>query len=172
MNNKLTGGILAGALALVCINEGIKYTAYQDSGGVWTICNGITKGVSQGDTATPAECEGRLMQALLTHAKPIERIPHKLPDHTVVAWADFCFNVGVHACQTSTGYKLLKQGRIKESCAQILRWRFTSLPSGHRVDCFDDRWAQTCGGIKTRRTMEHRLCLGKMTIDEAIKGLG
>jgi lysozyme len=167
MNNKLAGGVLLSALALVGVNEGLKLKAYQDSGGVWTICNGITKGVSQGDTATPAECEDKLMQELLEHAKPIERIAYPLPKPVIVAWADFCYNVGVGACQGSTGYKLLKQGRIEEACHQILRWRFVA-----GRDCFLDENARFCGGVKTRRILENRLCLGKMTIDEAIKGLG
>lgn len=166
MNNKLVGGLLASALVLTGLNEGLKYTAYQDSGGVWTICNGITWGVSQGGTATPAECEGRLMQELLIHAKPLEKIPYALPPQVIVAWADFCYNIGVGACTTSTGFRMLKQGRITEACNQILRWRFVD-----GRDCFLDENARFCGGIKTRRVMENRLCLGKITIDEAIKGL-
>ena len=166
MNNKLVGGVLVAALAVVGVNEGIKYTAYQDSGGVWTICNGSTQGVKPGDTATPAECESLLVRELIAHAKPIERIPHKLPDHVVVAWADFCYNIGVPKCQGSTGYKLLRQGRTREACEQILRWRFVA-----GRDCFLDENRSFCGGIKNRRQLEYKLCTGQVTIDEVIGGL-
>jgi len=162
-NNKLAGGLLVAALALVGVNEGIKYTAYQDSGGVWTICNGSTKGVKPGDTATPAECESLLMRELIEHAKPIERIPHPLPDHVIVAWADFCYNIGVPKCQGSTGYKLLQQGRTREACEQILRWRFVA-----GRDCFLDENRSFCGGIKNRRQLEYKLCTGQITVDEAV----
>lgn len=166
MNNKLVGSTLLAAVALVAGFEGTKYVAYQDPVGIWTICNGATKGVKQGDTATPKECQDRLIVELLEHAKPLERIPHKLPDHVIVAWADFCYNVGVGACSNSTGYKMLERGDINGACAQLLRWRYTA-----GVDCFLDTNAKVCGGIKKRRQLEYKLCAGQITIAEAVEGL-
>ncbi len=40
------------AAALIQVFEGCRLTAYQDSGGVWTIGFGHTAGVKQGDTIT------------------------------------------------------------------------------------------------------------------------
>lgn len=167
MNNKLKGVALLAALAITGAFEGTRYVAYKDPVGIWTICNGATKGVKQGDTATPEECKDRLMVELLDHAKPLERIPHQLPDHVTVAWADFSYNLGVGTLQRSTGYKLLQQGRWAESCANILAYRFITV-NGVRVDCFDDANARTCGGIKKRRTTEYQLCVGDISIDEAV----
>jgi len=161
--NKLVGGTLAAALVLVAGFEGTRYVAYQDSGGIWTICTGATKGVQPGDTATPEECRDRLIVELMEHAKPLERIPHQLPDNVIVAWADFCYNVGVGACQNSTGYRMLWNGQTRAACEQLLRWRFVA-----GRDCFDDANAQVCGGIKKRRTIEYQLCVGEISIDEAV----
>lgn len=167
--NKLVGGALAAALALVGLFEGTRYVAYQDSGGVWTICTGATKGVQPGDTATPEECRDRLIVELMEHAKPLERIPHQLPDNVIVAWADFCYNVGVGNCQNSTGYKMLRNGQIYQACQQLLLWRYTRDMTDRRLDCFDDANARTCGGIKKRRITEYQLCVGDISIDEAVR---
>lgn len=40
------------AAALIASWEGLRLTAYQDSGGVWTIGFGHTAGVKEGDTCT------------------------------------------------------------------------------------------------------------------------
>lgn len=169
-NNKLAGGLLVAALALVGANEGIKYAAYQDSVGKWTICNGLTAGVKEGDTATPEYCKDQLVVELLRHSEPLQRVPHHLPDHVILAWADFCFNVGVGACSGSTGYRMLMQGRIAASCPQLLSWRYVTIDKV-KVDCFADKNRHICGGIKNRRQLEYKLCAGQITISEAIEGL-
>lgn len=170
MNNRLVGGALLAALAIVGAHEGIKYTAYQDTGGNWTICNGATKGVERGDVASPEQCRDRLIVELLEHAKPLERVPHPLPDNVILSWADFCYNVGVGACAGSTGYRRLMHGQVAESCPQILRWRFVTTDKG-RVDCFADENHNICGGIKKRRKLEYKLCAGEITIGEALATL-
>lgn len=167
MNNKLKGAALIAALTITAAFEGTKYVSYQDSGGIWTICTGATKDVKKGDTATPEECKSRLMIELLEHAKPLERIPHQLPDNVIVAWADFSYNLGVGTLQKSSGYKLLQQGRIVESCKNILAYKYIRV--GEKlVDCFDDKNARICGGIKKRRITEYKLCVGKISIDELV----
>lgn len=166
MNNKLKGAALIAALTITAAFEGTRYVAYQDSGGIWTICTGATKGVNKGDTATPEECKSRLMIELLEHAKPLERIPHQLPDNVIVAWADFSYNLGVGTLKKSTGYNLLQQGRIAESCENILAYKYVRV--GERlVDCFSDENARTCGGIKKRRITEYKLCVGEISINNA-----
>lgn len=170
MNNKLKGAALIAALTITAAFEGTRYVAYQDSGGIWTICTGATKGIKKGDTATPEECQSRLMVELLEHAKPLERIPHQLPDNVIVAWADFSYNLGVGTLQKSSGYKLLQQGRIVESCKNILAYKCIRV--GEKlVDCFDDKNARICGGIKKRRITEYKLCVGEVTIGELLASI-
>jgi lysozyme len=170
MNNKLKGAALIAALTITAAFEGTRYAAYQDSGGKWSICTGATKGVNKGDTATPEECKSRLMIELLEHAKPLELIPHQLPDHVIVAWADFSYNLGVGTLQKSSGYKLLQQGRIAESCENILAYKYVRVGE-QLVNCFADENAKICGGIKKRRITEYKLCVGEIKIFDAIKTL-
>jgi lysozyme len=167
MNNKLKCAALIAALTITAAFEGTRYIAYQDIGGIWTICTGATKGVKKGDMATPEECKSRLMVELLEHAKPLERIQHQLPDNVIVAWADFSYNLGVVALQKSSGYKLLQQGKIAESCENILDYKYVRV--GERlVDCFADENAKICGGIKKRRITEYKLCVGEISIDDVV----
>ena len=49
--------------------EGRRYVAYQDVGGVWTICDGIIKGVKKGDKATDAQCDAMLLEDILAHER-------------------------------------------------------------------------------------------------------
>lgn len=153
MNNKLVGGTLLAAVALVAGFEGLRTEPYLDVGGVWTDCYGRTKGVKPGTTATVAECDTALMKELVEHAKPLERIPYPLPDNVIIAWADFCYNVGVNACRNSTGYKMLERGEIHAACEQLLRWRYAA-----GRDC--SIRSNGCYGVWQRRQVEYRLCVG------------
>jgi len=153
MRNKLIGGTLIAALALTAAHEGLKTEPYLDVGGVWTDCYGRTKGVKPGTIATVEECDTALMRELIEHAKPLERLPYQLPDNVIIAWADFCYNVGVGACSTSTGYKMLASGNIRGACDQLLRWKYVD-----KRDC--SVRSNGCYGIWERRRVEHRLCVG------------
>jgi lysozyme len=153
MNKKLTGGILAAALALIAANEGLKTEPYRDIGGVLTDCYGRTKGVEIGVELTKEQCDEELMIDIIAHAKPIEALDMKLPDGVIIAWADFCYNVGVGACQSSTGYKMLKRGDITGACDQLLRWKYAA-----GLDC--SVRSNNCYGVWKRRLEEHRLCTG------------
>ena len=151
MKKKLTGGILLAALAFVAGNEGFKSEPYRDSGGVLTDCYGRTKGVEIGVELTREQCDAELLRELIEHSKPIEALNADLPRGVIIAWADFCYNVGVHACQTSTGYKMLRDGDINGACKQLLRWKYVN-----GRDC--SIRSNNCYGIWTRRHEEYRLC--------------
>jgi len=55
--------LIAGVMATQ--QEGTRYVAYQDVGGTWTICEGDTHNVKQGDTATREQCDDRLRKNLI-----------------------------------------------------------------------------------------------------------
>ncbi|MDA1840305.1 hypothetical protein PDJ96_26875, partial [Bacillus cereus group sp. BY17LC] len=65
------GALIAAAVTLALPGtrtaEGSVYHAYPDSSSVWTICNGHTRGVRPGMTATKAQCDAWL-KADLTEA--------------------------------------------------------------------------------------------------------
>jgi lysozyme len=70
----LVGTALAGAmLSDQKQDEGERRVAYQDVGGVWTICRGTTKGVHAGMTATALECEAMSAADLIVAVKGVER---------------------------------------------------------------------------------------------------
>tara|TARA_R110000782_G_scaffold88469_1_gene170678 strand:+ start:329 stop:790 length:462 start_codon:yes stop_codon:yes gene_type:complete len=152
MKKKLIGGTLLAALAFVAGNEGFQSEPYRDSGGVLTDCYGRTKGVEIGVELTREQCDAELLRELIEHSKPIEKLNVNLSRGTIIAWADFCYNVGVHACQTSTGYRLLKEGKTVEACEQLLRWKYVN-----GKDC--SIRSNNCYGIWVRRHEEYNLCL-------------
>jgi lysozyme len=155
--NKLIGGVLVGAVALTAGYEGLKTTAYHDTGGIWTICHGSTLGVKQGDVVSIEDCRAKLTVELAKHNKPLERLPRQLPANVHIAWLDFCYNVGVGACGSSTGYTLLERGDYGGACRQLLRWKYTQV-NGELRDC--SVAGSGCAGIWARRQGEYRLCVG------------
>ena len=82
------------AAALISVFEGpMKLTAFQDSGGVWTIGKGHTKGVTAGMTCTEeqaikwlSEDQAGLFEMVLTMA-PLAQ----------AGYVSFGYNCGMHA---------------------------------------------------------------------------
>jgi GH24 family phage-related lysozyme (muramidase) len=61
------------ATATISHWEGRELRAYRDIVGVWTICDGETKGVRPGQTATPAECDSMLARNLIVYEAGLDR---------------------------------------------------------------------------------------------------
>mgnify|MGYP000096088261 CR=1 FL=1 len=162
--NKIAGYLLVAAVALIAGFEGVKQTAYQDIGGVWTICFGETKGVSEGDTATFDQCLDMLSGSIKLHNSPLESLP-ELPPNVHLAALDFCYNVGIGNCSTSTLFKYLKRGDYYGAADQLLRWKYAA-----KVDCSDPD--SECHGVWRRRLIERELMRGDITIEQAIKQIG
>ena len=136
-------------------------TAYRDQGGVPTICNGITgPDIKMGMTVTKGWCDNHFAAELEKHSKPLDRVPYQMSNATRVAWADFCFNVGIGACAGSSAFKMLASGKDRESCDGFLAWRWTRV-DGVKRDC--SLAASKCGGIWTRRNAERDFCQGQIS---------
>jgi len=164
--NVLAGSTIIGTLfALVAGFEGYKTTAYQDTGKVWTICYGETKGVKRGDTATKQQCDNMLIQSLLAHNKPFESLPYELPDNVHLATLDWTYNVGTGNATSSTLWKYLRVGQWEKACNELPKWRFVA-----KQDC--SIRSNNCWGVYQRRLMEQKICLGQITGDEAVRSLG
>ena len=163
--NKLAGSLLAAAMALAAGFEGVKYVAYQDVGGVWTLCNGETLGVKRGDTATPEQCDNMLIAGLLRHNAPFEKLPRQLPANVHLAALDFCYNVGTGNCTRSTLWRHLETGRYDEACQQFTRWRYAA-----GRDCSQP--GSQCRGVWERRKLERDICTGAVSIEQAAARLG
>ncbi|OOE43424.1 lysozyme [Salinivibrio kushneri] len=167
--NKLTKALLVGAVALTGGFEGYRQVAYQDSGGVWTACYGETLGIEQGDYFTKAECDEMFGQSLQKHNTPLEDIPQQLPANVHLASLDMAYNIGTGAFQRSTLYQYLRAGQYPQACMEMPRWRYVTI-DGKPRDCRIAKW--DCRGIVTRREIVSQLCLGQLSINDALARLG
>ncbi|HEC0486911.1 TPA: lysozyme [Pseudomonas aeruginosa] len=144
--------IIAGLMILTPEMEGTKFEAYPDSGGVWTICTGHTKGVRPGDRATPEQCAAYLQGDL---GGAVDFVMRAVPKATIwqkIALADFVYNVGATAFARSTLYRLTVAGDYVAAAAQFMRWRFVAGRDCGLVQ-------SNCAGIIFRRALQRDLFL-------------
>ena len=164
--NVLAGSTILGSLiVLVAGFEGYNVDAYRDTGGIWTICYGETKGVKRGDTATKQQCDNMLIKSLLAHNKPFESLPRELPDNVHLATLDWAYNVGTGNATSSTLWKYLRRGEWEKACNELPKWRFVA-----KRDC--SIRSNNCWGVYQRRLTEQKICLDEVTGNEAARALG
>jgi lysozyme len=104
-------------------SEGFSLKAYLDSSGVPTIGWGHTDGVRMGDICTISQANEWLMndvQVIVDRINADITVP--LTQGQFDALVDFGFNLGDHALQTSTLWKLLNSGDYAGAAAQFPRW--------------------------------------------------
>lgn len=117
------GVVAMTAVVLVQPWEGRELEAYRDIVGVWTICDGETKGVRPGMKATPEQCDAMLMRRLeADFHKPLTVcIPGF--DGKPISWQaatlSAAYNVGVGAICKSTAARLAREGKMRESCEAL-----------------------------------------------------
>ncbi|MEX9951578.1 lysozyme [Providencia sp. PROV130] len=110
--------------------EGNFTTAYQDAGGIWTVCQGVTR--IDGRPVKPRE---KLTEAQCARLNAIERdkaiawvkkhVPVSLTPPQIAGIASFCpYNIGAGKCFSSTFYRKLQAGDIERACKEIPRWVF------------------------------------------------
>lgn len=162
----------AAAVAVVPIvqkHEGVRYKAYADpasaravesrkpaaqrkpgwqqlSGAPWTLCYGHTKGVREGDTATPEQCVRWAAEDARSHGLDIARCVHvEVPHESAVAFTSFAFNVGAkNFCGASLTRKL-NAGDLAGACNGLSAWTYAQ--------------GQQLPGLVRRRAEERALCL-------------
>lgn len=152
--------------------EGLKYKAYRDGGGIWTICSGHTKGVFEGMIADDQQCKNWYADDVNEAQSIFEKyvIRTDTPNNTKAASISFIFNTGTGNFRNSTLLKKLKVGDRSAACAQFIRWKFQDAPIGGlndmadgvkngKADCFLAVNKKFCGGLKDRRLKETALCL-------------
>jgi len=140
--------LAAAAVALVGGFEGLRLRAYDDGGGVATICYGSTRGVRLGMTETRAGCDARLRADLAEHEAGMRaclRRPDDLADDTYLAVLSFTYNVGAGAACGSTLFKYLNAGDVRAACDQLPRWVRDN--------------GKVIPGLVNRRKSERDLCL-------------
>lgn len=82
--------VAALAAALIASWEGLRLTAYQDSGGVWTIGFGHTAGVKEGETINQSQAA----MLLFADAAPLFSLVAQEPMVAAAAYVSFGYNCG------------------------------------------------------------------------------
>lgn len=121
------GALLAAGIAFYSSWEGRRYVAYPDVGGVWTICDGITKGVKKGMRATDAECDAMLVKEIVAHEERMLACAPELlaaPDKTYIAINSWAYNVGTGAACKSSLIRKVRSGDLRGACNELSRWVF------------------------------------------------
>lgn len=133
--------------------EGRVHTPYQDSGGVWTVCDGHTKNVVVGKTYSDEECDYLYAADLVEAEKAVKRIiKTPLPEQVHVAFVSFTFNVGEGNLSKSTLARLANKGDLTGACNQLKRWVYVDKRILRGLE--NRRWR----GDKDRMS-ERELCL-------------
>jgi len=160
LSKKVLALVAAGASALTIASQFLhekegddRLVAYQDGSGIWTACEGVTKGVKKGDRFTPEQCTRMNADALNEASAEVDKIvkvPLSEPERAAVI--SFCaYNIGPGKCAKSTFLSQLNAGNRAAACEQIKRWIF----DGGR-DCRIR--GNNCYGQVIRRQQESELC--------------
>lgn len=142
-------GVLSIAGAVVIPFEGRSLVAYLDPVGIPTICEGVTRGVKLGDTATDADCDAALQLEMRRHLVGIEAcINGYLTPNQWGAVLSFTYNVGVGAACSSTMVKKINRGAgYQDWCPELKRWVYAG--------------GEVYYGLVRRREAEYQLCMGE-----------
>lgn len=153
------GGGITAAFVVCCMqfiqpHEGTLHKAYSDTGGIYTICSGHTKGVKKGDIATPAQCDQYFKADTLDAIVELNFLTDNqpMPDATRKVFVDEIFNAGVGNFERSTMRKMIRLGDLEGACKQFPRWKFVG-----GKDCTVR--SNNCYGIITRRAEQEAACL-------------
>lgn len=134
VKSKRAVAAIAGAVTAVGLSvgalikpwEGRELKAYKDIVGVWTICDGETRGVKPGMVKTGAECDAMLIARVeYDFYRPLTRCIRGY-EAAPVSWQasmlSLAYNVGTGAACGSTAAKLARAGRFDESCKAMTRF--------------------------------------------------
>jgi lysozyme len=142
--------LILGSAALVSalgMWEGRLFTPYQDIGGIWTVCAGITgPEVIPGKAYSLSKCHEMEKRELARHQQGILAcIKAEIGQSTLDGLSLFAYNVGIAAACNSTAFRKLNAGDLSGACDELLRW---SKVKGNFVK-----------GLWNRRSFEREWCL-------------
>jgi len=128
-------------LALTESFEGRRLSAYQDSNGIWTIGDGHTANVKQGDTCTPEQADAWLLEDIQWAANVVNTVvTYPINQNEFNALVDFVFNCGSGHFQHSSLFRDLNAGNIAQCAADMEKWDYAG--------------GQVCAGLLRRRVAE------------------
>lgn len=144
--------ILSDGIELIKHCEGLKLTAYQDSGNIWTIGYGHTEGVKKGQVITKTMADMFLIEDIADSLKDLNQYV-KVPINAFqkAALSSFVFNMGGTKFSKSTLLKLLNEERYASVAEQFRRWIYGKNDKGETI---------ILPGLVKRREAERKLFLG------------
>lgn len=136
-----------GALQVRHVSGKQYLRAYADIVGVWTICDGDTKGVRPGMVETEAGCQARLERQLIAHAKPVLQCVPDLRNrpNQLTASVSLAYNIGTSGFCRSTAARRFNAGNWRGGCDAFLMW--------------DKAGGRVVRGLTLRRQRERAQCL-------------
>jgi len=147
-------------LALLKRWEGLRLSAYQDSGGIWTIGYGHTSNagppaVTKGLTITWEKAEEILANDLKKFEDSV-RFLVKVPinSNQFDALVSLCYNIGAGAFSRSTVLKRLNEKDYNGAANAFLMWTKITRNDGTKI---------TLQGLVNRRLDERKLFLSKVS---------
>lgn len=134
-------------------DEGLKTKAYQDVGGVWTICNGETQGVYKGMQVTEEFCRDLTPKRAEVFMMGVySNLQKPLSIDTFRSHVGFAYNIGLGAYKKSQVLKLTNKGDLIGGCKAMMNW-YTAGGRDCRIK------SNNCYGVIKRRERERDLCL-------------
>lgn len=141
----ISGSMIIG----LALNEGYKSNAYPDTGNVWTIGFGETKGVKQGDTTTPQRALMVLGKSVNEYAKGVQScVTAPLYQYEFDALVDAAYNAGAGAVCRSPMVARFNLQDYEGACLAFKGWRVY------------DRKGNLVKGLVNRREYEYQTCIG------------
>lgn len=110
-------------ISLIQEREGLRLKAYRDTGGVWTIGWGHTKGVKPGMTITEAQAMDFLLEDLRWAEEAVTKtVKVPLTQNRYDALVSLTYNIGATAFRKSTLVRKLNEGDYNAVPVEMLRW--------------------------------------------------
>lgn len=143
--------VVSGSMIItLAISEGYKSVAYPDTGNVWTIGFGETKGVKQGDTTTPQRALVVLGKSVDGYAKGVQScVTAPLFQGEFDALVDAAYNTGAGAVCKSPMVQRFNLQDYEGGCNEFKTW-YIHDHQGHAIQ-----------GLVNRRFKEYQTCIGQ-----------
>jgi lysozyme len=126
---RLVAGLVVSTagLATITVNEGNVPVPYLDIANVPTVCVGNITSVTRADVGgyarSPEVCERLLREDLAPVEASLKRsVKVPVTQRQYDALADFVFNKGVRAFESSTLLRYMNAGQCRQAAAEFLRW--------------------------------------------------
>lgn len=144
-----------GSIAVAHVRGPEYLRAYADIVGVWTICDGLTRGVRRGQAETREGCFARLEAELVVVAEQVLRCVPELGragrDHPRWAFIGLAYNIGWPSACASTAARRFRAGLWLSACDAFLPWHKAGRP------------LRPIPGLLRRRHREREICVTGLT---------